>query len=1272
LAKQSQLQFSAIRNADFLSNHWLDKRLADQPEWENLRSAANDALTQMAALWEKQKDLAPKYDDEAGLEQAFIQPILGILGWELKYQAFLQGREPDYALFLNAEDHANAINAGRKSSDFWKFPKIVADAKAWHVSLDRPTTTGSQREFPPQQIEWYLNYSNLDYAILTNGHLWRLIPRKRDPHQPRFQTYLECNLKQILERHAANHLDFANMDDFLRFFLFFSPHAYRSVPNADPLIARAIAGSSAYRLSASEGLKERVYHALELSIEGFLNHGPNNLSPTTDLPAARANAFTLLYRLLFIFFAEDRQLLPFRKNDLYTKNRALSRFRDDIATHIDQIKLGQQIEFSKTDTDYWKDISALFALIDEGKHSYGVPAYNGGLFNSADHPFLQNNAIPDYYLARVIDALGRAVDPEHPDTPPFPVDYKDLAIQDLGNIYEGLLELHPHYATQPVRLARARRASSGQRPEEKYLMLNETLSAGFSVIQEFPQHSVYLATDKGERRASGSYYTPDHIVSYIVEKTLGPLCSDINQKLCEEIASEENAHKNSRGAVRDAHNSKLIQLRADFDDRILALRVLDPAMGSGHFLIRACQFLAEEIATNPHAAAPDTTELKDDESTIIYWKRKVVENCLYGVDLNPVAVELAKLALWLETVSTTQPLSFLDHHLRHGNSLVGASVDQLGTLPGELALIQNTFQNQVAQKLPILLGFLQQIRSLPSDTVSQVKDKEQIFLKTVESERTPFRQIADIWIATFFSPTPHISPADYAALIDSLGKPKTFTTVRDSTSLQSALAVIRPVAPFHWELEFPDVFFDNKGRLTNPGFHAIIGNPPYDVLSEKENKIDLSAFRSYIQSQPRFAPSIRGKNDLYKLFVCQALHLLANNGRLGLITPMTILGADITRDVRTEMLAHGAFTFIDAFPQKDNPSRRVFPEAKLSTVVWGLIKSDNIHVRAAEFVSRIHAANTIDVTSPSLRLTADQIPAYDPDNLTIVSCSQADWDLATAIMSSGRLTRLGKVATQFQGELNQTNDIPRGNLSFDASHGPEVIRGAHLCLYAVREASQGDPVFVQVADFTAGATGDVKATHHRYARVGFQRKSPQNNFRRLIAGLIAPQTFLLESVSYVPSHHSKLPLELVLAILNSKLAEWYFRLGSTNAMVSEYQFNILPCPIFTDKKSKSDRDLFAAAKSALDQQDFPKVLALLEPACQSAPFPLAIQDIIIAAVERIIAIEQNRGQISRSDRSQLAPTAQPYQNLIDHLFYRMADLTPEESTALESRLAKML
>src|SRR5207237_550529 len=135
---------------------------------------------------------------------------------------------------------------------------------------------------------------------------------------------------------------------------------------------------------------------------------------------------------------------------------------------------------------------------------------------------------------------------------------------------------------------------------------------------------------------------------------------------------------------------------------------------------------------------------------LTFWKRRVVESCLYGVDRNPMAVELAKLALWLETVSVNQPLTFLDAHLRHGDSLVGAAVSDLGKLPGAGELMANLFEQQVRARLPSLLSTLDMIRKTPSDSIEQVKEKERLFRKVFEPVRTPFLRVADVWCSTFF------------------------------------------------------------------------------------------------------------------------------------------------------------------------------------------------------------------------------------------------------------------------------------------------------------------------------------------------------------------------------------------------------------------------------------------------------------------------------------------------------------------------------------------
>ncbi|MCC6230531.1 MAG: N-6 DNA methylase [Phycisphaerales bacterium] len=1269
------LLFGPVRNSELFANHWLERRLPLEPEWTERRAEARACLDRIADVWRDQEDLAPKYGGEQTLEEAWIQPVLEALGWPLYYQTFIKGRKPDYALFLDKAAKRSAVNAGKTDPHFWKHPTIVADAKAWDVSLDHRAKSGP-REYPPEQIEWYMNQTGLEWGLLTNGQRWRLIPRQLKRSQPRFETFLELNLPLLLSRwlgrqgsgnRSAGHEDILN--EFLRWYLLVTPPAFQSLQQRIPLIERALKGSTEYRLRVGDELRDQVFEALRLCIEGFLAHKPNALDPGRDLEACRANSFTLLFRLLFILFAEDRQLLPYKTHPTYTKNRSLTAQHNDLLPQLDGGML------PSGGTGAWRYWSDLFDLIDRGHASYGVTSYNGGLFDSAAHPFLSNNALPDQYAARVLDSLRRATDPDGAPGDRVSVDYRDLAIQHLGNIYEGLLELRPRHASEPMVIITKR---DGGKTIEKTVAVSAPLEAGYQqTTKTHAPGEVYLETDKGERRASGSYYTPDHIVSYIVENTLGPLCREIGDTLTAEITALESARKSARNGNREAIDKDLTRLRAEYDDRVLRLAVLDPAMGSGHFLLSACQYLAAEIATNPNTADPDEPEEgKGDAPTLLFWKRRVIERCIYGVDKNPIAVELAKLALWLETVSAVQPLSFLDHHLRHGDSLIGARIEQLGTLHdqrlGATALAPGTLEGA----LPSLLKPLEDIRRTPSATVPQVKEKEHLYRDSFEAVRRPFARLADLWTSVFFTPEgqDELTPAQYQEALNALS-PTKFRAIEKAAWF--APAVARATAPgidaFHWEFEFPEVFLSPgrkaRGRV---GFDAIIGNPPYDVLAEKELGRDLTAFKGFIEAAPIYDPSRRGKNNLYKLFICRALDLLADGGRFGFIVPMPLLGDDQAADIRKAILKAGAFTAIEAFPQKDDPTRRVFPEAKLSTTIFTMVKTDKPALKSAPFQARQHPANKVEAHAPSLTLRTADIPLYDPDNGAIVTCSQADWDLAVQLMQSGRLSRLGTWATSFQGEANESNDIKKGTISYDPNDGPEIIRGAHLCLYCIREASQGTPLYVRTTQFLRGKSPDSKAHHHHSPRVGFQRKSPQNNFRRLVACPVPAGTFLLESVSYVPEPLCKVPLEIVTAMLNSQLCEWYFRLGSTNAMVGEYQFNILPCPIFADDGDVSDTKLRDAALGLIKAGDLEGAFAALKPALASPPFPKAVQEVLVDLVKRIIRAEKARGSIARVERSKLAADAQPLQALIDRIIYALAGLTDAEAKGLEERLAKML
>jgi len=251
-----------------------------------------------------------------------------------------------------------------------------------------------------------------------------------------------------------------------------------------------------------------------------------------------------------------------------------------------------------------------------------------------------------------------------------------------------------------------------------------------------------------------------------------------------------------------------------------------------------------------------------------------------------------------------------------------------------------------------------------------------------------------------------------------------------------------------------------------------------------------------------------------------------------------------------------------------------------------------------------------------------------------------------------------------------TTDGKKGNVSYDPQDGQEIVRGASICLYVLRTASQGDSIFLRVKKYLSGKKPGTKAWHHQHHRVGIQESCPQNNFRRIIASLIPKGNFCNHVINYFPEPECKLPLQMLLAILNSKLADWYFRLGSTNAHVNHYQIYNLPAPAFSSNTPDGrGTDGFV---DALRRGRWDEALTLIKPQLVKPPFSPTIMACIIRLVDEIRKIETARGDIARTERSALAPEGQPYQDLIDRILYRMAGLTDAEAQGLEKRLEGML
>lgn len=484
----------------------------------------------------------------------------------------------------------------------------------------------------------------------------------------------------------------------------------------------------------------------------------------------------------------------------------------------------------------------LFQHLNTGNPDADIFAFNGGLFRPER---IAGVTIPDAFLARALHHLARIKQ----GNKTVCVSYRYLETRHLGSIYEGLREQHLERRDTTVQLV----STAGER------------------------------TNK--RRSSGSYYTPDYIVEYIVQQTIDPMC------------------KGKRA------------------DEIAKVVILDPSMGSGHFLVTALIRLAQhhaqakKCATTPlPQRTPDETEqafdermnaydatIAPDEEEVAESQRELVEHCIYGVDLNPLAVELAKLALWLSTLAHDRSLSFLDHHLRVGNSLVGARLDVLGhlaiqpsaatALPHQMGLFEQVFtrvQNQ-------LLGYVQKIADLPDKTPEQIHAKEAAYA-IFRNESAPFRMVANLWVSRHFGNA--VNDDQYEQALTALDEYYAVSPNRtpwDALATEhwfvyaQALSATHHV--FHWELEFPQVFLRETG-----GFDVVIGNPPY-VRQEQ-----LIAYKPFFARA--YTHVYHGTADLYVYFLGQGLRVLRQMGRLSYISSNTWIRANYATSMRVFLRIH--------------------------------------------------------------------------------------------------------------------------------------------------------------------------------------------------------------------------------------------------------------------------------------------------------------------------------------------------------------------------------
>ncbi len=484
------------------------------------------------------------------------------------------------------------------------------------------------------------------------------------------------------------------------------------------------------------------------------------------------------------------------------------------------------------------------------------------------------------------------------------------------------------------------------------------------------------------------------------------------------------------------------------------------------------------------------------------------------------------------------------------------------------------------------------IAQLPTETLEDIHSKEK-WERDFEHSAERFHTLADLWVSTYFDS--NVGWDEYNTLVENLQSPQPeWEKLLQKASVKKALAMLDEKHFFHWELEFPEVFYDEQGnRKADAGFDAVIGNPPYDVLAEKEQGFEVGPDKDFYSHCVYLQPALGGKLNYYRLFSALSIWLCRTCGYHSFIVPMALIGDAQAQPLRSYILTNTQLLSIEAFPQKDDPNNRVFEEAKLSTCVYILSKQKP----SAPFSLRIHPGKLILITSAQIELTMKDVELLDPDEMSIPSMPGTDakhvaFGVALAKRCLGH--RFREIAVSQQGEVNLTTHAP---LLSDLPIGPEVLRGANVDRYEFNEEpKQGTPVYLQVKGFLHGKKPDTKAFDHKDIRIGYQRGAAIDNWRRIIACIIEPNSFCSDTVNYIVRPQND--LYFVLSLLNSQLFEWRFRLTSTNNHVNSYEVDSLPLrPInFTTPKEQRGQLLEEARKlyqEYLDNQDWDKILAFV-------------------------------------------------------------------------------
>ena len=817
------------------------------------------------------------------------------------------------------------------------------------------------------------------------------------------------------------------------------------------VLDRAVAFCEQHRADVRLSLRDGVHDALVQLVTAFRAATSRRHADGHVLD----ESLIVIHRVLFLLFAEARGLVP-SWHPVYRDGYTIEALR-------------RQLRDPATPGGLWEALQAISRLAQRGCRAgtLRVPPFNGRLFSPANAPLADSTPLDDRVVSRALGALTTRKGPRGPE----PISYADLGVEQLGAVYEHLLDYD--------------------------------LAGGTAAP------AALVAT--GRRKATGSFYTPRSLTEFLVRRTLAPIVHD--------AASE----------------------------RILALRVLDPAMGSGAFLVAACRYLAtayeQALVREGVLAAADVVE--DDRAR---FRRAIAQKCLFGVDLNPMAVQLGRLSLWLATLAADKPLSFLDHHLRSGDSLVGASMDDIvrHRAPGLARRPERNLPlfplDELQASLERAVGSRHSIVNTPDDTIEQVREKERVLtaLNRTGGPLDRWKSAADVWCAAWF--LERGQPAGrpmFEALLDRLMRGT--SSLPDHTA-DAFLARARAIAAerrfFHWSFEFPEVFYDLAGAARpGGGFDVILGNPPWEMLRDDGSHPHSSALHGFVRGSSQYPLQGRGHSNLYQLFVERVMRLLRPGGRAGLILP-----AGFATDHGTGGLRRLLFdrTTVDTFTTIENrdgifPIHRALKFLLLTFSSGGSTSELPAHanVRSTDVLDRIADRG---VATDAVRVPRGLIEKTSGSDLAVP-------ELATSL-DLEILTKVSFVVPatsdpegwdiHFGRELNATDDRPHFR---SGGHGLPVLEGKQIHPFRVDTAASRFTIPERIAAELLNA-----ASTFRRPRLAYRDVASATNRMTLIAAIVPAGAVTTHTIFCLKEALDQQAQLFLCAVFNSYVANYLVRM----------------------------------------------------------------------------------------------------------------------------------